>query len=126
MLIKSLFVRSWVALKRAVLALFCREDHGCLNTRVPALPCACTLGTVNGSCWKIPTSTRTRIRPAAARIHFTPELSVPSVPDRCGTRTTGDVLDEPNVGGSSWGGAEVDASPEVRVQAEWVALPLRG
>jgi hypothetical protein len=70
--------------------------------------------------------TRTRSRPAAARIHNTPELSVPSVPDRCGTRTTGDVPDEPSVGGSSCGGPVVGASPEVRVQAELVALPWRG
>jgi hypothetical protein len=44
------------------------------------------------------------------------------------------VPDEPNVGGSSWGGPVVDASSEVRVQAElvlpwrgqWLRMPLRG
>jgi hypothetical protein len=69
---------------------------------------------------------RTCSRPASARNIYTPELSVPSVPDRCGTRTIDGVLDEPNVCGSSGGVLVVDASPEVRVHAEQVVLPLQG
>jgi hypothetical protein len=101
-----------------------REDHGS-NIRVPDSLFACTLGTVHGSGWKIPSSPRTGSRPAAARIPYTPELGG-SVPDRCGTRTTGGVPDGPSWKGPSGGVPVEDASPEVRGQAEQVLLPWRG
>jgi hypothetical protein len=96
-----------------------------VNTRVPDYPYACTLGTVHGSACKIPMSTHTGSRLATALIHHTPELSVPSLTCRLGTRTTDGVLNEPNLGGSSGGGPVVDESLKVRALAKRVALPLQ-